>query len=393
MFHGIGLTSIDFLSHWNTGNVIRFDAMFFDAHNLTCVGDLSGWDTSSAINMFHMFHNARSLTTLDVSGWDTSNVRYMNNMFFGANSLTSINGLSTWDTSNVRYMNGMFYGANSLTSINGLSAWDTSNVTTMAHMFQNTHSLISLDLTNWNISNVIFMNSMFRDTNSLTIEGLSDWDTSNVTSMYSMFRDAHALTSLDLSGWNISSVTIMNNMFTNAISLHQISLGENFRFNGNVGLPNVPNNEIYIGRWRNVGIGDTLPWHYSLTSAQLTGTFNSATMADTWVWETVERNRIIYVMLDFSLGYWNDFINGRITLQELQQHEIIPSPLNRIYTNNELPYTVTFPTVQGWQLIGMFMLFDNPELAHLPLMPVIPREMDGIPITGDIIIITLFMES
>jgi len=178
-----------------------------------------------------------------------------------------------------------------ITTIGNVYDWNTSNVTGMSNMFMNASNLTHLDLSGWNPQSVTDMSFMFSDTLSLiTIGNLSSWNTTNVTNMERMFRNSGALTQLEVSGWDMAAVGNTHQMFTGMVSLRLLALGEGFRANvtGLTGLPNVPNNAVYTGRWRNVGNGTVSDpqGNYVLTSVELMtkyGAGNNA-LVDLWVW-------------------------------------------------------------------------------------------------------------
>jgi len=155
-------------------------------------------------------------------------------------------------------LSGLFSGFRYVTSIDGLEHFDTSNVTDMSRMFQGISNIENLDL--------------------------SSWDVRNVQYMHTMFTNARGLISLDLSGWDNRNV---NNVgFFWASDLRQLALGEHFSF-GNGSLPDVPNNDEFVGRWQNVGSGtpDNPQGEFVFTSDELTRYYDGAIHADTWVWQ------------------------------------------------------------------------------------------------------------
>jgi len=133
---------------------------------------------------------------------------------------------------------------------------------------------------------------LFGDLPSVTyMRGLDYFDTSNVQIMDGMFSSASGLTSLDLSGWDTGNVRFMSGMFSRTTSLRELTLGENFHFVGNAGLPPVPQNDDFTGYWQNVGDGTASnpQGKFVFTSAELMAQYDGATMADTWVWQPEER--------------------------------------------------------------------------------------------------------
>jgi len=291
----------------------------------------------------------------------------------------------------------MFHRAESLTCVGDLSGWDTSSATAMSSMFDSATSLASLNLTGWDTSNVTVMRDMFRHTHSLvSIEGIGDWDVSNVTNMFAMFQSTRSLVSLDLSGWNNSNVTNMAEMFS-ASAVRQLSLGENFVFEPIANLFAVPSNATYTGRWRNLGTGSNPPWSFSLTSRELMETFNGATMADTWVWETHIRDyyNITYIYVDFMQPSTQEFLQGNLSLTELV-HILgnTPSLLNRTYeigTFQQVLRELPIPALSGWELLYSYIIFENPAMGISGHISQLPIGFDVNNVSGNITIIVLFI--
>ena len=228
-----------------TGPIVagyRLAGLFAELPNVTAIEGLAYFDTSNVEIMEGIFAGAAALTSLDLSAWDTSNVEDMGGMFAYMSNLTSLN-LSGWDTSSVILMDGMFYETSALTKLD-ISHFDTSSVEDMGFMFYGS-GVTSLDL--------------------------SGWDTSNVELMDRMFYNASELTSLDLAGWNTQNVEDMDWMFYGTYSLRRLTLGENFRFTGNAGLPSSS------GIWQNART------EAILNSEQLMEASNGAEMHGTWV--------------------------------------------------------------------------------------------------------------
>ena len=101
-----------------------------------------------------------------------------------------------------------------------------------SHLFEGLKSLKSANLANLNTEQATSLNSMFADCSALTDIDLSGWDTRNVTDMSNMFDGCSSLTSLDVSGWDTSNAANMGGMFDGCGSLNEITLGEDFAFNG-----------------------------------------------------------------------------------------------------------------------------------------------------------------
>ncbi|WP_289864617.1 BspA family leucine-rich repeat surface protein, partial [Enterococcus faecalis] len=196
------------------------NSLFWGLSNLTEIEGLNLVDTSRVTNMKSMFSGLGNLKQIDLSKFNTSKVTNMNSMFYngGFEQLD----LTSFDTSNVTNMGSMFSGNGSLTEVN-VSSFDTSNVTTMSAMFKNTKMLSGLNVTNFNTSNVTSMESMFLNTANIGVLDLTNFDTNQVTDMSDM-----------LAGSQLTSLT----------------LGEKFRFKGEVGLGNPTVSEgTATGKW------------------------------------------------------------------------------------------------------------------------------------------------
>ena len=214
-------------------------------------------------------------------------------MFMFASSLKELD-VSNWDTSRVANMGVCLCLQATLTELD-VSNWDTSRVTNMWSMFNGASNLTELDVSNWDTSNVTTMESMFHGASNLTELDVSNWDTSNVTHMWGMFHGASNLTELDVSNWDTSRVTNMGSMFNAANFLRQLTMPDSFFITGGnslggIQLPPVPQNEIYTGRWQNVGEGSARSplGYFVLTSAELVAeNFAGRTVGDTWVWQRI----------------------------------------------------------------------------------------------------------
>jgi len=222
-----------------------------------------------------LFSNLTQVTEIEgLTYFDTTNVRNMSWMFNQANSLTELD-LSSFDTSQVTTMNRMFRGTSSLTDLD-IGHFSTSNVVDMGWMFFGASNLVELDVSNFNTSNVTNMGLMFREMSSLVELDVSNFDTGNVLDMREMFR-ATRIAQLDLSSFNTSHVVNMNHMFTGMNLLTELTLGSEFSFIGNAGLPTIRQTESYTGLWQGPSI--------AFTSTQLMAQFDGSTMAGTFVWQ------------------------------------------------------------------------------------------------------------
>lgn len=300
------LTTINFNGNLDTSNVQSFANMFTSCTSLQSV-DLSKLNTSSGMDFIGMFANAPALTSLDVSSWDMTSATDIYGMFWGCTSLESIEGLENWKTINVRSMRSLFYDCTNLTSAD-VGNWDVSNVEDFSWMFAGCSSLTSLDLSTWDTSRAKYMQGVFSGCTSLASLNVVGWDTSHVRLMSYLFENCTSLTSLDLSSFDTSYVWSimegvgrlpyyddptdagMHNFFDGANNLRSVTLGTAFAFNGNgygdashttlTALLPTPQGEGYTGNW--VRDDGTL----ARSAESLRDTYDGATMAGTWVWET-----------------------------------------------------------------------------------------------------------
>ena len=227
---------------------------FSGCYVLKKIENLPLLDTSNVTTMRAMFSTERDgcpVESLDLSNFNTEKVTDMSDMFMGCTRLTELD-VSSFNTSNVTNMNGMFHSCASLRYLD-LHTFDTRNVTNMGYMFTLCMALESVNL--------------------------SSFDTSKVESMRSLFVYCQNLRSLDLSNFNTANVTTMRQMFYLCGKLSTLTIGEDFRFlPEELGLPDVPDDGYYTGRWVCNGL--------RCTSAQLTANYYGAAMTGTWVWDT-----------------------------------------------------------------------------------------------------------
>ena len=277
------LTSIENADNFDLSDATDLHNLFENDGKLKSI-DESNWDTSNVTDMHDMFNQCTALTHLDVTNWDTSSVTNMEHMFINCRALTHLD-VTNWDTSSVTNMRSLFNGCRALTDLN-VTNWDTSSVTDMDAVFNDCSALTSLNVVNWDTSNVTIMAAMFQDCSALTSLDVSNFDTSNVTTMALMFNNCSALTSLDLSGFDTSNVTDMMDMLQQT-ELFQIKLGKNFKFQSDVGLPNLTSSSSYTGKWVNVGTGSiTAPTGNNIwTSDELVANYNGSTDSDWYVWQ------------------------------------------------------------------------------------------------------------
>ena len=211
------LSSLPYISKWNTQNIIDMRNMFFECSSLLCLPDISKWNIQNVTNMSFMFYGCSSLSSLpDISKWNTQNVTNMSFMFYECSSLSSLPNISKWNTKNVTDMSDMFYECSSLLSLPDISKWNTQNVTNMSDMFNGCSSLLSLpDISKWNAQNVTNMSFMFYGCSSLlSLPDISKWNTQNSIYMDGIFYECSSLLSMpDISKWNNQKLTNMNNKY------------------------------------------------------------------------------------------------------------------------------------------------------------------------------------
>ena len=219
------------ISGWNiTNKCTSIRNMFLNCEHLTYV-DVSNWDVSGVTSMYFAFYGCKSLTSLDVSNWSMPSCTTMQAMFYCCNVLQYLD-TSNWNVCNVTDMSHMFRGCYALTTLD-VSKWNINKATNMVSMFEQCHALISIDVSNWDVSNVLDMRHMFNQCFALKSLDVSRWNVGNVTNMQQLFTHCSSLTSLDLSNWNTSKVTTFENMLYGMQKLEKITIGSNFRYNGN----------------------------------------------------------------------------------------------------------------------------------------------------------------
>lgn len=163
-----------------------------------------------------------------------------------------------------------------LVNINYLN---TSKVTNMSYMFANFGPAINSDFE--------------------SCLDLSSFDTSKVTNMSYMFANSGA-SKINLSSFDMSNVSAKTNMF-NVAKPRILILGSKVTLDSSVSLSNINANDVYTGKWINVGNGsEKLPsGNHLWTSDELLKNFNAAN-ADTYVWQ--EKGSISVKYFDIDKG-------------------------------------------------------------------------------------------
>ncbi|WP_285141959.1 BspA family leucine-rich repeat surface protein [Lactococcus petauri] len=190
-------------------------------------------------------------------------------------------------------LSNIFYGLSNVTEIVGSNKINASETTLLYSAFASMDSLKELDLSMWNSSKVIDMKGLLAYNNELE--------------------------TLDLSNnFDMSKVTSSHSMFTGTTSLKQLKLGPKVKFSGNEMLPEIVANDIYTGKWVNVGKGTLNSPEASKhwTSAELLANYDGSKDADTYVWEKKLQLDVQTKRTDIPLGTnvsdidLNDFIES-----------------------------------------------------------------------------------
>lgn len=262
-------------------------------------------------------------------------------IFLDLGNVETIENISYLDVSNVVSLYNFFGNMKSLRSLD-LSTWDTSQVTEMNYMFNGCSALTNLDLSNFETIKLKNTVAMFANCDNLTQLNVTGWDTPVLRDIRTMFSNSKSLTSLDLSSWQLESGTSMAGLFNKADSLSKISLGPGIKSLGTaVGLPDVPSDDIYTGKWINVGMGTiespkgTNIW----SSMELLNRYNGAKDADTYVWEKKLQLDVQTKQANIPLGTdiseidLNDFIESvKLSDVELSKDEYTLELKNSIKT-------------------------------------------------------------
>ena len=267
----------------------NMNSLFADLVSVTRYEGLERLDTSAVTNMQSVFKENSALEKLDLSAWNVGNVSTMVNMFMGSfmgTELTYLN-LSGWDTRNVTNMQNMFQYNDQLRIIDGLTDWDTRRVTTMTNMFARS-GVGHLNLANFDSASLLEMDGAFSQMPNLEgIEFGARFTVANVTKMNSLFNNDVKLKSLDLSHFNMQNVKANWQMLAGLTSLQTLTLGPELDFGQHgtqplVGLPDIPKNGKYTGKWVNMADASQ-----TFTSDELLARYtgNQAETA-TFVWET-----------------------------------------------------------------------------------------------------------
>jgi surface protein len=236
-------------------------------------------------------------------------------------STPSLNELSIgkWNTASVTDMSAMFSGSG-VRELD-IGDWQVSRVTGMSSMFANS-LLTYLDIRNWDTSSVTNINWMFRETRALETVHVSNWNTSRVTFMNSVFENASSITALDLSSWSTQSVVtnFMTNFFGGMSSLRSLTLVERSIFQQFAGLPAIPSNDEFTGRWVLDDPASNEPITFPSSIQLLIGYDGSH--PGTYIWERVAPEELVAQLAPVSdqsesiTGYMTEAVDSlKITYQ------------------------------------------------------------------------------
>lgn len=188
----------------NTSNVTDMSAMFSDCIRLEKV-DVSKFDTSNVTSLFDMFYNCGKLTVIDVSNWNTDNVVNMDYVFQRC--------------SKVKYLD--------------VSKWNTSNTTSMICTFEGCSAIEIIDISNFDTSKVTSLEGFIASCSSLKYIDFSSFTFENIDSLEMMFAYCSSLEYINLENFDTRNVSVMTKMFYGTSGLDKITVGENFKLEGN----------------------------------------------------------------------------------------------------------------------------------------------------------------
>ncbi len=210
------------LSTFDTSNVTDVNHMFYHCNNLADI-NTSSFNTENITNMSYFFAYC-AVDTLDLSNFDTSNVNKMNAMFYECGNLSELL-IGSFDTSNVTDMSWMFKGCSSIELLN-LSHFNTEKVTTLAGLFSGCSNLLSADVTSFDTSNNTSLQSICEDCYDLTTLDVSGWDCTNVKAMTWAFSGCYDLVELDTRNWHCQNITHMQGTFEYCRSLQELYVSD-----------------------------------------------------------------------------------------------------------------------------------------------------------------------
>lgn len=306
----INITEIDGWENVDASNVTDMHGMFDAAVSLKSL-DLSALDLSHVTDMTSIasglytysdrngVHGRQMSITGFKLGSSTSHVTKMSSMLTYDSSLTDVDA-ADWNVSSLQDADSLFYG----TAINNLdlSKWQAPNLQSLSGAFGSMANLKTIDVSNLQTGNVTNFGYAFTDDPLVTTIDISKWDVSNSQNFAYMFSGDSALSTVDLSRFNTiapdNDYDSVNDMLLNTTGLHKIVLGPNLSLGDvyvyeNAGLPDIPVTDTYTGLWQAVGTGTVdQPKGATYTSEQLNTNYDGATMADTYVWQRVQKATI-----------------------------------------------------------------------------------------------------
>ena len=149
------------VGNWSSGTAIDVDdagkIKLFSVDTARYI--LSESEIYANENCFQMFWGCESITNIIFDNFNTSNVTRLQAVFYDCTGLTVLD-LSGWDTSNVVYMGfqngglGVFAGCINLRTIYVSDLWSNESVSNGTYMFQNCTSLVGGNGTTYDSNNV-----------------------------------------------------------------------------------------------------------------------------------------------------------------------------------------------------------------------------------------------
>ena len=222
MLHNcVNITAID-LENWNTPVLQSLDSVFLGCTNLKEI-NFSGWKAPQLNNIYNMFVDCFALESVDLSNWQTPSLTSARAMFLACENLQTLT-LDGWVTGSIEDMSYFCQGCKALESID-LSGINLSKITNLSHAFADCSKLCNINLSGVNTSNLTNLDACFNDCRALQTVDVSDLDTQNVTQFSQIFEHCTSLTEIiGLENWNTSKGVTFTEMFSDCRSLRFLNL-------------------------------------------------------------------------------------------------------------------------------------------------------------------------
>ncbi|KRK63590.1 hypothetical protein FC72_GL001287 [Companilactobacillus tucceti DSM 20183] len=181
------------LPEFSGENIENYYEMFENCPQLTTI-NWPNVSTKSATSLQEMFDRDESLTADDLeflSNFDTSNVVNFSSMFSWCNSLESLPGVKLWNMASAKNLNYMFYMDKSLKNID-LTQWKINNVKSLEGILWYCTSLTEFKLPKLNepTQSNINMRFMFANCDNLHFLDFSNFNIPEDTNREQMFDHA-----------------------------------------------------------------------------------------------------------------------------------------------------------------------------------------------------------